>query len=55
MQNNFSKLTLFNLTNEFLYASFIPLVIFLFIQFKYFYFLFFIKIVFFLNIIFFNF
>ena len=52
MQNNSSKLTLSTLVNEFLNASHIRLVIFLSISFKYY---FFIRIVFFLNILFFNF
>ena len=41
MQNDSSKLILFTLTNEFLHASDIRLVIFLSISFKYYYFLFF--------------
>jgi hypothetical protein len=55
MQNDFSKLTLSTLTNEFLHVSYIQLVIFLSISFKYYFFYFFIRIVFFLNILFFNF
>ena len=43
MQNNSSKLTLSILTNKLLYTSYIRLVIFLSISFKYFYFLFFYK------------
>jgi hypothetical protein len=42
MQDDSSKFTLFTLTNEFLHASYIRLVIFLSISFKYF-FLFFYK------------
>jgi hypothetical protein len=53
MQNDSSKLTLSTLTIEFLQTSYIQLVIFLSISFKYIYF--FISIVFFLNILFFNF
>jgi hypothetical protein len=41
MQNDSSKLTLYTLTNEFLHISYIRLVIFLSISFKYYYFLFF--------------
>jgi hypothetical protein len=56
MQNDSSKLILSSLVNEFLNASYIQLTIFLFISFKYDYFFnFFISIVFFLNILFFNF
>jgi hypothetical protein len=43
MQNDSSKLTLSTLTNAFLHASYILLVIFLFISFKYYYFLYFYK------------
>jgi hypothetical protein len=53
MQNDFSKLILSTLTNEFLHVSYIQLVIFLSISFKYIYF--FIRIAFFLDILFFNF
>jgi hypothetical protein len=52
MQYDFSKLNLSSLANEFLNASYIRLVIFLSISFKYY---FFIRIVLFLNILFFNF
>jgi hypothetical protein len=41
MQNDSSKLTLSTLTSEFLHASYIRLVIFLSISFKYFFFNFF--------------
>ena len=41
MQNDFSKLILSTLTNEFLNAFYIRLVIFLFLSFKYYLFLFF--------------
>ena len=44
MENNSSKLTLSTLTNEFLHASYIRLIIFLFLSFKYLYFLLFYKI-----------
>jgi hypothetical protein len=43
MQNDSSKLTLSTLTNEFLHASYIRLVIFLPILFTYYYFIFFYK------------
>jgi uncharacterized protein (DUF58 family) len=55
MQNNSLKLILSTLINEFLHASYIRLIIFLSISYKYYYYLFFIRIVFFLNILFFNF
>jgi hypothetical protein len=56
MQNKSSKLTLSTVTNEFLHASYIRLVIFLSISFKYYYYFyyFFIRIVLFLNIQFFQ-
>jgi hypothetical protein len=47
MQNNSSKLTLSTLANEFLNTSYIQLVIFLSISFKYVFLIFFIRIVFF--------
>ena len=43
MQNNFSKLILSILTNEVLHASYIELVIFLYILFKYYYLIFFLQ------------
>jgi hypothetical protein len=53
MQNDSLKFILFSLVNKFLNVSYIRLVIFLSILFKYYYFV--IRIVFFLNILFFNF
>jgi hypothetical protein len=51
MKNSFLKFNLSSLTNDFLKTSYIQLVIFLCISFHFF----FIMIVFFLNILFFNF
>jgi hypothetical protein len=55
MQNDSSKLTLSTLTNEFLHASYIRLVIFYLYHLNIIIFIFFKRIVFFLNILFFNF
>ena len=56
MQNNFLKLILFTLINKFVNASYIGLILFLSISFKYYFiFYFFVRIVFFINILFFNF